>query len=238
MDDKGFIILHRKIKQWGWYTQIAVKALFIECLIDANHKDSVWNGMMVKRGSFVTSLERLSVETGLSIQQTRTALKKLISTGELTNKSYSKFRIITVKNYDQYQRPNKKSNKQLTNNQQSTNNQLTTNNNDNNDNKSLSFSPTGKKDKLYGRNFKKTALPDIALWRESGEPKKPPDLIENPKARLTFSEWDHYNEYYHANKTPGECLQKWYDYKNGEWIGKRDTERIRALIKSYEGHNE
>lgn len=83
-------------------------------------------GETIPRGSFVTSLDSLGKELGLSVQEIRTALKHLISTGELTSKSTNKYRIITVVNYEMYQQVNKQPNSPLTSNQQATNNQLTT----------------------------------------------------------------------------------------------------------------
>lgn len=83
-------------------------------------------GETIPRGSFVTSLDSLAKELGLSVQEIRTALKHLISTGELTSKSTNKCRIITVVNYEMYQQVNKQPNSPLTGNQQATNKQLTT----------------------------------------------------------------------------------------------------------------
>lgn len=128
--DNEYIKLNRKIISWEWYLNINVKTLFIHCLLKANWKDGKFEGKEVKRGSFVTSLDKLKTETGLSIQQIRTALDKLQSTGEITSKSYSKYRIITVINYEQYQADNKQNNKQdnkqVTSNQQASNKQVTT----------------------------------------------------------------------------------------------------------------
>lgn len=45
----------------------------------------------------------LSTETGLSVKQARTAIKKLQSTGEVAIKSTNKYSVFTVKNYDLYQ---------------------------------------------------------------------------------------------------------------------------------------
>ena len=83
-------------------------------------------GETIPRGSFVTSLDSLAKELGLSVQEIRTALKHLISTGELTSKSTNKYSIITVVNYEMYQQVNKQPNSPLTGNQQATNKQLTT----------------------------------------------------------------------------------------------------------------
>ena len=77
------------------------------------------------RGQFATSLAKIAADTGLSIQNVRTALKHLELTGELTSKSQGKYRIITILNYCRYQDTNKVSNSDLTANQQGTNKELT-----------------------------------------------------------------------------------------------------------------
>lgn len=114
-DSNKWIKLHSKLLNWEWYTNANVMRLFIHCLLKANWKDGKFQGRIIPRGSFVTSLETLSKELGLSIQQIRTALKHLISTKELTNESLSQYRIITIVNYEYYQQSNKEINNQITN---------------------------------------------------------------------------------------------------------------------------
>ena len=78
----GFIKLHRKFIEWEWYTDNNVKILFLHLLLSVNHKDNKWRGQLVKKGSFITSYEKLAIATNLTIQQVRTALDHLKSTGE------------------------------------------------------------------------------------------------------------------------------------------------------------
>ena len=130
--DNGFIFLHRKFKEWEWYKNINVKTLFIHCLIMANFKDNKWQGIEIKRGSFITSIRSLSIETGLTERQVRTSLDKLILTNELTNKSTNKYRTITVLKYNEYQSFDKQNDKQMTDKRQSNDKLLTTTNKDNN----------------------------------------------------------------------------------------------------------
>ena len=133
----GYIKLHRKLVNWEWYTDQNTFKLFIHCLLMANHKPNKWRGTVIDTGEFVTSLEKLSVDTGLTIQQVRTSLKRLISTEEIEKKSTNHFTSIKVLKYCDYQTSeneiNTPSNKQITNEQQTNNKQLTTNKNDKND---------------------------------------------------------------------------------------------------------
>jgi|TARA_Y100000310_G_C20647796_1_gene797621 hypothetical protein len=101
--DNGWIKLHRKFTKWEWYDDINTKVLFIHLLITANYEDKNWRGTLIKRGQKVTSLPNLAKETCLTIRNVRTSLDRLKSTGELTDQSTNRFRLITICNYDEYQ---------------------------------------------------------------------------------------------------------------------------------------
>ena len=101
--ENGFIVLHRKIIKWEWYTDNNVFKLFLHLLLRANHEDKYWRGILVKRGQLITSIKHLSDETGLSIKQVRTALDKLKSTGEVVSKVQSHYTLVTIEKYSDYQ---------------------------------------------------------------------------------------------------------------------------------------
>lgn len=121
----GYIKLYRKLVQWGWYQDSVVKDLFLHCLLTASFKEFKWMGNPMKAGQFVTSYKALSEALGFTVQQIRTALKKLESTGEVTSKSTNKYTVITVINWGSYQLDdndsNTQNNKQITNKQQTKN---------------------------------------------------------------------------------------------------------------------
>ena len=126
-----WIKLHRKITEWEWYSDINACRVFIHLLIKANRFPGKWKGIDIERGQFITGRTSLSSETSLTEQQIRTALKKLHSTGEISIKSTSKFSIITICNYDNYQdakcTEQPTDNQQVTSNQPASNQQVTTN---------------------------------------------------------------------------------------------------------------
>jgi hypothetical protein len=99
----GFIVIDRKILEWEWYKKSNTKDLFLHMLWKANWKDGKFQGIDIPRGSFVSSYPRLSDELGLTVNEIRTALKHLLSTGEITVKAYTKFSVFTVNNYCSYQ---------------------------------------------------------------------------------------------------------------------------------------
>ena len=122
----GFVKLHRKMIEWGWYSDCVVKDVFLHILIVATFKPAQYRGYDLVPGQAIIGLSKLSKELGFSIQQVRTALKKLESTGEISLFSTNKFTIATVENWAFYQCEDKENNKRATNGQQ-TNNKRATN---------------------------------------------------------------------------------------------------------------
>lgn len=125
-ENNGYIKIHRKFLDWEWYKDEHTCRVFLHCLLMANWKDGRFMGHEIPRGSFVTSYPQLAQQTNLSIQNVRTAIYHLKSTGELTVKTTPRFSIITVTNYLLYQDDNRQANSLITDDQQAPNSQLTT----------------------------------------------------------------------------------------------------------------
>ena len=121
-----YIKLSRKITEWEWYSDINVCRLFIHLLLCANWKTGRFQGVEIPRGAMATSYNSLADQTGLSVMQVRTAIKKLKLTGEITVNQHPKYSIITVNNYNLYQGDNKVNNIDATQEQQACNTGLTT----------------------------------------------------------------------------------------------------------------
>ena len=81
---EGWVKLHRKMINWEWYQDTNTFKLFCHFLLIANVADKKWKGITIKRGQFVRTLANLAVETGLTIDEVRTAIKHLESTNEIT----------------------------------------------------------------------------------------------------------------------------------------------------------
>ena len=123
--DGNYIKIDRSILDWEWYTDINTKVLFLHMLLKANWKDGNFRGTTVPRGSFISSIRKLSDETGLTEREIRTGISHLKSTGEVTQTGHSKFSVFTVNNYDKYQIADTQSDIQETSNRHS-NDKLTT----------------------------------------------------------------------------------------------------------------
>ena len=129
----GYIKLYRQMTEWEWYKDIPVRVLFEHCLLRANHKDKKWQGKIIKAGSFVTSYENLSIETGLTYKQVRTALDKLKRTGEVAHEGHTQYSIISIKNWDKFQVEGSQEGSQRADEGQTKGRQRATNKNDKND---------------------------------------------------------------------------------------------------------
>lgn len=99
----SYIKIDRKILEWEWYRNEHTKNVFLHCLLKANWKDGKFEGKEIPRGSFITSVKKLSIELDLTEDEVKTALKHLIKTGELTKQTTNKYTVITVSNYELYQ---------------------------------------------------------------------------------------------------------------------------------------
>ncbi|RGG90633.1 hypothetical protein DWW71_08715 [Ruminococcus sp. AF16-50] len=126
MLENGFVKFDRKIANWRWYHDVNTFKLFFHLIITANYEPKPFENITVQRGQRVASYQSLAAETQMSVQNVRTALNHLISTGEVTRQSTSKYTVFTIVNYNMYQdnqQTNQQTaNKQLTNNQQMANN--------------------------------------------------------------------------------------------------------------------
>ena len=103
MANNGWVKIHRKFLDWEWYTDTNTKAVFLHLIINANTEQTRWKGILLERGELIRTLPTLAEELNLSVQQVRTAINHLKSTGEITERSTGKIRVLNVCNYGIYQ---------------------------------------------------------------------------------------------------------------------------------------
>lgn len=120
-----WIKLYRKFKEWEWYGDVVVMAVFIHLLLSANWKPIKWRGITLDIGEVVIGRKKLAEKLKISEQQVRTALDKLENTHVINRKITNKYTVVKVLNYCNYQ--GFESEHQPTNNQQITSNQPTNN---------------------------------------------------------------------------------------------------------------
>jgi hypothetical protein len=190
----NFISLNRKILYWRWYNRPNTFRLFVHILLKANYKDKEWENMMIKRGTFVTSIAKLSTELGLSPKKIRTSIRHLTETKEVTIKANRKHTLITVNKYDSYQFTEEEG-EQGANLGQTEGKQRATTNNINNLNKEINTSSLPKllDDQLYtehlamssGKKIREIQMimrEYVKFLKDSGEEK-----IEFKRAKRSFA---------------------------------------------------
>lgn len=125
--NKGFVKLPRTFLEWQWYDDINTCKLMLHLLLKANFKRKQWRGQDILPNQLITSFEKLSIETGLSVSKVRTALKKLIDTKDVITTPHNKFTKIQITAPFFLDMQN---GKQTSNVQQTDDLQITTTNND------------------------------------------------------------------------------------------------------------
>lgn len=105
-----FVKLDRSITKWRWYQDANTARLFIHLILTANIEEHDFERITVQRGQRVASRASLARELGMTQKQIRTAIGHLLETGEVAKRSYPKYTVFSVVNYDQYQavRPSKR----------------------------------------------------------------------------------------------------------------------------------
>ena len=114
MTNQGFVKIPRKLLNWRWYGNRNVRLVFLDLLMRAAWADGDFLGVILHRGQVAVSVQELATSNQLTVQQTRTALDHLKSTGDITTESTPKFTIITLNFYDELQGVNTRSNNQST----------------------------------------------------------------------------------------------------------------------------
>lgn len=192
---RGFAKLYRKFLEWEWYDDIPCKVLYVHCLLKANHKSKKYRGVEVARGTFLSGRETLAKETGLSVQQIRTAMSK-IQPEYITSISTSAGTIISVVDFDTYNgetvASNQHSNTQPTSEQPESNQRATTTKNekkDKNENNEKKYPAEFERFWDFVKN-KKGKKASAREWSKLGSNRPETDfLIETLKAQYEYKDY-------------------------------------------------
>ena len=112
------VTLQSSLLDWEWVSCPETLALWVHILLRASNEDRRWRGILIPKGSVMTTLAELAEASGLSVWQVRVSLKRLVSTSDITLKSTNKFTLITICESDSCDNENCEPHKQLTNNSQ------------------------------------------------------------------------------------------------------------------------
>lgn len=192
----GFIVVHRSILDWEWFSDPKSFHIFMYLILKANHTPKLWQGHQVNRGELITSIANISTKTSHSIKTVRGVLGKLEKSGEICKKGTNKFTHIKVLKYELYQnkrkdhgQANEESNaQQMLNKGQ----QLNNDNNNNNDNNET--------------NFNNGADVEIKLFLE--------DLFNNDSTKKSIEYLNNSSDYSTAYYSHAYSFTKDYIFKN------------------------
>jgi len=103
----GWIKIHRKIQDKGYFKRSAYVHLWLCLLLKANHekKEFMWNGeiIMVKAGQLITGRKELSAQTGIPETTIERILDFFKNEHQIEQQKTNKYRLITIVKWGSYQ---------------------------------------------------------------------------------------------------------------------------------------
>lgn len=92
----GWVKLNRKFLNFPFYQDTNAVRVYVHLKLCANYEAVPWQGLVLQPGQCVTTLQELSKELRISVQQVRGAIQKLKSTRMITVKTTNKFSVFSV----------------------------------------------------------------------------------------------------------------------------------------------
>ena len=215
----GFVKLPNELTEWAWYNDNNTLAVYVRLIFGAAWKDREYKNVHLKRGQIITTIPQIAEQSNLTVQQVRTVIDRLKSTGKITVERTSKFSIITLTEYD----CDAVSNSQATVQQQTNNSQATVQQQTNN-------SPTTDKQQSYFIINKKTE-DNIDRMSESADAGTPAREAAKKNyaehVALTEGEYGKLVEEY-GEAVVQWCIQKLDNYKGS--TGKKYASDYRTIL--------
>jgi DNA-binding transcriptional regulator YhcF (GntR family) len=150
MSDQGWIKLHRKLLNNPLANHSAHLSLWITLLLLANHKEHkfMWNKkfIIIKEGQLITGRKELAKQTNIPGSTIERILELLENEHQIEQQKTTKFRLITILNWEQYQKDGQQ-NGQQTDNKRTTDGHIQECNNVKNEKNTIS-KPDGLQDEV------------------------------------------------------------------------------------------
>ena len=133
---RGYIKLYRCSLDKAWLSNSEYCALWIYCLLRANYKDREvlldGKAKLIPAGSFVTSRPRICKDTGIERSKVERILKCFESEQQIKQEPHTKYRIISILNWQKFQCDEQGFEQQVSNNRATSEQQVSTDNKDKN----------------------------------------------------------------------------------------------------------
>ena len=101
---QGWIKIHRKLLDEPFFSSSEHVHLWIYLLLQANHKPKMKHDVIVQRGQVLTGRNKLVEATGINRSKIERILSFFESEQLIEQLATARFRIITIKKYDKYQK--------------------------------------------------------------------------------------------------------------------------------------
>ena len=96
----GFVQLSDDLSGWEWFDDKNTVYVYIRLLLGASWGERDFKGVHLQRGQLIISQREFAQKCGISRQELRTILDRLIATHKITQTSTHKFSLITLVEYD------------------------------------------------------------------------------------------------------------------------------------------
>mgnify|MGYP004616475713 CR=1 FL=1 len=113
----GYVKLNRNLSHWEWFGNNNALLVLVRLTLKAAWRDTLYQGVALKRGQVVTTLQEIANENQLTKLQARTTLERLEATHKITRTATKKFSIITLLDYDCFFENNTQNSTQITHEQ-------------------------------------------------------------------------------------------------------------------------
>jgi len=197
----GYVKLYRKLFEKGWAKKPEFVSLWVYCLIRANHKPTevFLNGssVLLNAGQFVASRLQISMNTGVNESKVERVLKCFQSEQQIEQQTFSKYRIISIVNWHDYQQSEQVIERKVNSKRTASEQQVNTDKNDKNEKKNknipasenaVDFFLTKKRRKLTGRRLETFNLFWDAFNLKKGKAEAADSWIDIPELTVKLVE--------------------------------------------------
>ena len=215
----GWIKLHRSLLDWQWFGSKNHLIVFINLLLRCNYRETKYKKQTIMPGQILTGRKQISSWTGISEATVYRILCDLEDTNEVNIKKTSKYSIITIVNWCNYQSDEQQTGQQVIH---QVNNKRTTN-------EHILRKKEGKKERINNAHLDFETLYQ-KYPRKIGKKKGIDICLRKIKTQSDFEKLDqaikNYSEYCDNHQTDKKFIKHFSTFMGSweDWIGVSESE--------------
>lgn len=101
--NKMYLKISYSILDWGWIHNPNTFIVFMHLMLLANRKPHEYMGDTINRGEILASYEFLAKQTGLSVQNVRTAIKHLKASNTVKQRKIKGVNVFFIPSFEEHQ---------------------------------------------------------------------------------------------------------------------------------------